>query len=127
MRDTGLIHYQLGVRSLDEVESRGLMGSSFEVFVGEEIYKGLHAACETTPTISYWRTRDGEEIDFIFQGDFGTVPIAVKSGLHVQSKNLATLQKFLATHNLDLGLVVTRGEELKLLSPKILQIPARLL
>jgi uncharacterized protein len=127
LRDTGITHYQLGIKSLLEAENKGVIGRSFETFVAEEFFKGLHSVSELTPQMSYYRTRDGEEIDFIFQGDFGVLPIEVKSGLKIQEKNVKTMENFLNVHDGHLGLVITRSEELRLVTPRILQIPASFL
>jgi hypothetical protein len=63
-------------------------GFSFESFVTEEIIRGLQTTMATQLEFSYYRTIDRSEVDLIIEGDFGTVPVAIKLGSVVKKGSL---------------------------------------
>jgi len=64
LRDTGLLHQLLGIRSDQELLSHPKCGASWEGYVIEEIFKSVN------PDESYfWGTHNGAEIDFVMVKD----------------------------------------------------------
>lgn len=123
MRDSGLLHYLLNIRTQEDLFRQTLIGQSFESFVIEEIVKGLNATDVTNYQAYYYRTRKGSEIDLILEGYFGLLPIEIKYSSSVKTKQLKALNEFIETHNLPLGIVVNKSEETLWLTDKIIQIP----
>jgi len=123
IRDTGLLHYLLGINDLEQLYAHPIIGQSFEGYVVEEILKGLNAIGVTNWKYYYFRTRKGNEVDLILKGYFGILPIEIKYGSSVQKKNLRNLSYFIAAHGLDFGLVINQSEEAMWLTDKIYQIP----
>lgn len=123
IRDTGLLHYLIRIKSFEELFEDPLVGFSFEAFVVEELIKGLQATSATNWEPYYYRTRNGAEIDLILDGFFGLLPIEIKYGTSVHLKQITALIQFVEEHNLPLGMVINQSESVEWITPKIVQIP----
>lgn len=62
LRDTGLLHYLLDVRTMTELESHPKVGASFEGFAIHELIAHLDAQPEEC---YFWRTHTGAEVDLL--------------------------------------------------------------
>jgi len=78
IRDSGLVHALLGIRTFNELLSHPVVGQSFEGFVIENL---LSAASDHTRA-SFYRTARGAEIDLVLElgGNHGTWAIEIKKG-----------------------------------------------
>ena len=125
LQDTGLINYILGINSINNLQGHSLFGRIWESFVIEELLKGFNNNLITVKPY-YYRTRNQAEIDLILEGDFGILPIEIKSGTLTTSKQIATLKSFIKEQNLPLGIIINNSlnPTPTFLSDKILQIPA---
>lgn len=123
MRDTGLLHYLLNIRTMDDLFHHAGVGYSFESFVIEEIIKGLNALGDTNWQAHYFRTRKGAEVDLVLEGYFGILPIEIKYSSSVSTKQLRSLNDFIEQHQLPFGMVINQSDEVIWLSDKIVQIP----
>lgn len=63
IRDSGLVHALLGIRSLEELEGHPVVGSSWEGFVVESILNALERTVQT----GYYRTAAGAEVDLVLE------------------------------------------------------------
>jgi predicted AAA+ superfamily ATPase len=72
----------------------------------------------------YFRTKNGAEIDLILEGSFGVLPSEIKVGQKTTLRDLTFLQRFITKENLPFGVVVNNSQEVRMLSEKIIQIPA---
>jgi len=127
LRDSGLLNYLGNITSREQLLRSPLVGQIFESFVIEEILKGLHASNIAKWDYSYYRTRNGAEIDLILEGSFGLVPIEIKFGVSTRLKQVTALTQFVRTHQLPFGIVINQSREVRLLSDCIVQIPAGVL
>jgi predicted AAA+ superfamily ATPase len=92
LRDAGLLHALLGIRSLDELLRHPAAGASWEGFVIEQILGTLAArGIETDPY--YLRTGDGYEIDLLLRCGGTSVAIEVKLSAGAQPQDLARLER----------------------------------
>ena len=123
LRDIGLIHYLLNIKNKEELVRSPKTGQIFESFVIEEILKGLAVKCLRPYRYSYYRTKNGSEIDLLIEGSFGLLPIEIKFSSFVETRSLTALNKFIKEHSLPFGLVINNSQEIKMVSEKILQIP----
>jgi len=123
IRDTGLLHYLLGIHNLEKLKSDPIVGASFEGFVCEELVKGLEALNITNWNVHYYRTRGGAEIDIIIDGPFGVLPIEIKYGSTIKRSSLKSLTTFVKDNNLPLGMVINQCDQVEWLTSKIVQIP----
>lgn len=72
-RDTGLLHYLLGIKSADELNLHPKLGASWEGFVIEEIIKS------TRPDEAYfWATHSGAELDLLLIKDNKRIGVECK-------------------------------------------------
>ena len=124
LRDSGLIHYLLNIKTKDQLLRSPKVGQIFESFVIEEILKGLSIKYTRYWNYSYYRTKNGAEIDLLIEGDFGLLPIKIKISSFVENRSLIALKQFIAEYSLPFGLVINNSQEIKMVSEKILQIPA---
>ena len=124
LRDTGLLHYLCGIDSREKLLRSPNFGQNFESWVIEEILKGMTASVTGKWDYYYFRTKNGVEVDLILEGRFGIIPIEIKSGSTTSIKNLKSLLYFVESRKLPLGIVINNDTEIRLLSDKIIQIPA---
>ena len=124
LRDSGLIHYLLNIKNKEELIRSPKAGQIFESFVIEEILKGLTFKYLRPWSYSYYRTKNGAEIDLVIEGSFGLLPIEIKLSSFVETRSLTALNKFITEYSLPFGLVINNSQEIKMVSEKILQIPA---
>lgn len=123
IRDSGLLHYLLGIHNLEGLMSDPIVGASFEGFVCEELVKGLEATDVTNWTVHYFRSRGGAEVDLILEGPFGVLPIEVKYGSSVTRRSLKSLTAFVKDNHLPMGMLINQGEQVEWVTPEIVQVP----
>jgi uncharacterized protein len=123
IRDNGLLHSILKIPNYDSLLNDPMVGQSFESFVIEEILKGLEATLTTNWDAHYYRTRNGAEIDLILRGEFGVLPIEIKHGSTIKMKQLQSLTSFVKEHDLPLGILINQTNEVKWITPNIINIP----
>ena len=124
VRDSGINHYLTGIDTREKLLRAAQVGHNFESFVIEEIIKGIQATKVTRWDYFYYRTKNGAEIDLILDGSFGILPIEIKFGHQTTLKQLTSLQQFVKRHDLPFGLVVNNSKEVRMLSEKVVQVPA---
>jgi len=124
LRDVGLLNYLGNITTREQLVRSPLIGQIFESFVIEEILKGMHASNIAKWDYSYYRTRNGAEIDLILEGSFGLIPIEIKFGTSTRLKQLSALTRFIQEQQLPFGIVINQATEIRMLSDHIIQIPA---
>ncbi|KAF0182370.1 MAG: Uncharacterized protein FD164_1209 [Nitrospirae bacterium] len=65
--DTGLAAYLMGLYSWDEIARSAMAGAFWETYAFNQIYSSLLARGIGSPSLYYWRTKDGREVDFIIE------------------------------------------------------------
>ncbi|MBU4253606.1 MAG: AAA family ATPase [Acidobacteria bacterium] len=86
------------------LEEKGeLFGKAFEHFIFTELaahssYSDLHY------TINFWRTRSGQEVDFIL--DEGRIAVEIKGKSHIDSKDMKGLVAFIDEYSPQKALIV---------------------
>jgi predicted AAA+ superfamily ATPase len=63
LRDSGILHLLLGIRSLGELEAHPGVGGSWEGFLIEQLHRALHTEPDE---LYFWRTQHGAELDLLF-------------------------------------------------------------
>jgi uncharacterized protein len=123
--DSGLLHYLLRIRSLERLYRHPGVGAAFEGFIAEEIIQGLRAI-ETAPWgANYYRTRNGAEVDLVLTSPDGDrIPVEIKFGISTRAADLISLSRFIEQENLPYGMVINNSEEIRMLTEKIIQLPA---
>jgi len=123
IRDSGLLHFMLKISTLEALVQNPIVGRSFEGFVTEELLKGLEASTATHWTAHYYRTRNRAEIDLVIDGEFGLLPIEIKTGLQIRGSDFGTLKLFIKEQNLPLGLLINNSDKVEWIADRILQMP----
>lgn len=123
IRDTGLLHHLLRIGSLSQLQISIVAGFTFEAFVIEEILKGLQDVRVQAQSY-YYRTHSGAEIDLILEGNFGVLPIEIKYGSTILSRQLRSMTEFIETHRLPFGLIINQADRIEWLTKNIVQVPA---
>ena len=123
LRDSGLITYLMNIKSREDLIRSPKIGSIFESFVMEEIFKGLNSDFCGRWHYSYYRTKNGAEVDLILEGDFGLLPIEIKFSSAVRERSLISLEKFIKEYLAPFGILINNAHEVKMLTKNIIQIP----
>jgi len=124
VRDSGINHYLAGIDSREKLLRAAQVGQNFESFIIEEIIKGIQASKVTRWDYFYYRTKNGAEIDLILDGSFGTLPIEIKFGRQTTLKQLTSIQQFVQRHDLPFGVLINNSNEIRMLSERLVQVPA---
>ena len=120
--DSGLCHCLLNIHSKEKLYFSRRVGLLWQAFVTEQIVRIFKD--QLIPyQIYHYHTRNGGEIDLLIEGDFGLVPIEIKLGTSVSSKQLKTLSQFIQEHKLNYGLLINNAQKPCWLTPQIAQIP----
>ncbi len=82
--DAGLAASLLGVREIGHLQTHPLRGALFETWVVAELLKAANNRGQA-PALSFYRTRDGLEVDLIAETAAGLHAIELKSGATVGS------------------------------------------
>jgi predicted AAA+ superfamily ATPase len=75
VRDTGLLHALLDIRTARQLESHAKVGASWEGLVIEQVIQALEAAPHEC---YYWRTHAGAELDLLFMRGTRRIGFEVK-------------------------------------------------
>ena len=126
IKDPILTNYLLNINSVSDLKSHPSFGNIWESFIIEQIIKNLEMHF-IRANYYFYRTHHQAEIDFVIEGDFGLIPIEIKSGSFTKSEQLITLKNFIKEHKCPYGLVINMGEEVKQLTESIYQVPASFL
>ena len=128
IRDSGLLHHMAAVRSVDQLYRRPGTGAVFEAFVIEEFIKNIHALESVPWKFSYYRTRNGAEVDLVLENaDRERIPVEIKFGMATRRSDLRNLSDFIKKENLTYGIVINNAEEVCQLTDSIIQVPAGVL
>lgn len=100
--DAGLAAWLLGVREPAQLRSHPLRGALCETWVVAELLKASHHA-GARPALSFYRTRDGAEVDLVAEIRRGCVAIEVKSGATVAGDFFAGFEPLRAALGADLA------------------------
>lgn len=90
--DTGLVCHLLGIRESAQLATHPLRGSIFENWVASELIKARANSGERG-ILSFWRTHEGSEVDFVIEGPRGVDLVECKSGQTVMPKMIEPLRR----------------------------------
>lgn len=124
LTDTGLLCHLVGLRSAEHAESGPMAGALYETAVACELVKSFtHRGLQ--PRLSFWRTSDGHEVDFVLELEGGIVALEAKSARTLRPDALKSLQVFRALHARDLlgAGVVHPGPALEFLGAGVASVP----
>jgi len=113
IRDSGILHCLLGIKTLDDVLSHPISGCSFEGFVIENI----KSIMSISQQMWFYRTSAGAEMDLVIEGGRNRIGIEIKRSLSpTPSKGLYNAIDDL---NLDKAYIIYPGDHSYALNSKI--------
>ncbi len=82
LRDSGIVHSLLGIKSFEELMSHSIVGMSWEGFCIEQVLNQIPKGWDAF----FYRTRAQAEVDLVLQKGFGQPPIMVEMKLSKSPK-----------------------------------------
>jgi predicted AAA+ superfamily ATPase len=123
LNDPGLAVFLSGYYELDDLKKAREYGAYFETLIYHHL-RLLTRLMTPAGRLSFWRTREGTEVDFVVEHGRRVMAVEVKSTINPGYRDISGLQAFLSEHpNAAAGLLVHSGREIKRLDNKILAIP----
>lgn len=127
--DVGTLCYLLGIREVEYLANNSMMGGhAFETFVFSQVYKRLlHRGRQ--PSIYFWRTSAGSEVDLLVEEQGKLWPIEVTSTATPKgsmAKGIAAFQADLGSQ-VGQGYLVHMGEQLLPAMARVTALPLYLL
>jgi predicted AAA+ superfamily ATPase len=126
LRDSGLLHHYLGIRTLEQLMSHPQMGHSWEAYVIENVLRGLDLTGRSYQT-SYYRSSGGAEVDLVLECNGKTIPIEIKFTQTVQAKHIQNIRAFMTEFSCPVGVVLCNCEQPTWLEPGIVAFPVNAL
>ena len=109
-RDTGLLHYLLNISSIEALRTSPYRGFSFEGFVIEQL-KRKHIRESSGASFYFYRTSQGDEIDFLVHDKKGLHAYEIKTSTTINAGDLKGFKRSLEQLGLRKGTVVYFGKE----------------
>lgn len=109
-RDTGLLHYLLNILSIEALRTSPYRGFSFEGFVIEQL-KRKYIRELSSARFYFYRTSQGDEIDFLVHDKKGLHAYEVKTSTTISVGDLKGFKRSLEQLGLKKGTVVYFGSE----------------
>jgi hypothetical protein len=92
--DTGLACHLTGIRSWGDLDRSPLAGKLWETYALGQVYRALLDASGARPSLWYWRTKDGQEVDFVIERGGGFEVIEAKLAEVVTESDLGGIRSF---------------------------------
>jgi hypothetical protein len=123
IRDSGVLHYLLGIASVDALVTSPARGNSFEGFMIEQIValENLH---RSGSGFYFFRTHTGAEIDLLIDRGQSRIGFEFKAGVAADPSDWAHLQGGVADGVIDRGILAYNGTRAFVVNEKIRVAPA---
>lgn len=118
-RDSGLLHYLLGIHSNEMLRASPYRGFSFEGLVIENIIQNLNADPKCRNEYFFYRTAEGDEIDLLVKTGSRLTAFEIKTSTSIEKRGLAGFCRSIEQLKIDKGVVIYLGKEDYALSSKI--------
>jgi predicted AAA+ superfamily ATPase len=122
-RDTGLLHYFLGILSPRALDTHPARGASWEAFVIDPL---VSAFSRTVPGSQafFWRTARGDEVDLLVEGGGKRIPFEIKRHSAPRAEDARGLLRCMTDLGLRRGYLVYPGREPYSLGHGVTTLPA---
>jgi uncharacterized protein len=118
-RDTGLLHYLLGIPYIETLRTSPYRGFSFEGLVIEQLKRKYIQESNGRADFYFYRTSQGDEIDFLVHDGKKLHAYEIKTSTTIDQKDLTGFRRSLDQLAIKTGAVVYFGEEDFLLDKQI--------
>ncbi len=122
-RDTGLLHYFLGIRSPAILDTHPARGASFEAFLIDQVISA-HRRVAPGSQAYFWRTAQGDEVDLLVDLGPRRVPFEIKLHSAPGRDDVPGLRRCLRDLELPRGYVLYPGRERYSLGGGVIALPA---
>ena len=109
-RDTGLLHFFLGIHSVETLDTHPARGMSWECFIIDQLISIFQQA-EPSGRPYFWRTSQGHEIDLLIDLGRTKIPIEIKLHSAPTDADAAGLRQCMQQLNLKQGYLIHSGRE----------------
>jgi predicted AAA+ superfamily ATPase len=124
-RDTGLLHYFLGIRSASELETHPQRGASWEAFIIDQLIAMFDRVAPGS-RYYFWRTARGDEVDLLVDAGDGPLPIEIKLSSAPNAQDASGLRRCMNDLGLQRGWLVYPGDQSYSLGGNVMAVPAAL-
>ena len=118
LRDTGLLHHLLNIRSHEDLDSHPVRGASWETFVLEDILR-REALAHPGSQAYFWRTAAGAEVDLVLERGSARTAVEVKTAVGGSGRQVRTLREALVDIDAASGWIVDQGRGIERLDHAI--------
>jgi predicted AAA+ superfamily ATPase len=125
-RDSGLLHYFLGIRSAAALETHPARGASFEAFLIDQLISAYRRVAPGSQAY-FWRTAQGDEVDLLIETRSRLIPFEVKLHSSPGPDAARSLWRYMADLELRRGYVIYPGRERYSLGRGVTALPAEAL
>jgi predicted AAA+ superfamily ATPase len=123
LNDPGLAVFLSGYYELEDLRKAREYGTYFETLIYHHL-RLLARLISPAGRLSFWRRRDGIEVDFVVEHGRRVMAVEVKSTKNPGYRDIAGLQSFLKENpGAASGLLLHSGREIKRLDEKIVAVP----
>lgn len=125
-RDSGLLHYFLGVRTPADLDIHPSRGASWEGFILDQMLSA-YLRHDASAQAWFWRTARGAEVDLLIEARGRLVPVEIKLHSSPDANDAKGLVQCMADLNLPRGYLVHSGRERYSLGASVTALPAEAL
>jgi predicted AAA+ superfamily ATPase len=118
LRDTGLLHHLLHIRTHEELEAHPVRGASWETFVIEDVLR-REAVAHPDSGAYFWRTAAGAEADLVLERGDRRIVVEVKTAYGGSGRQLRVLREAMRDIGAARGWIVDQGEGIERLDQAI--------
>ena len=122
-RDTGLLHYFLGILTPEALDTHPGRGPSWEAFVIDQLVSAFQRGLPGSQAF-FWRTAQGGEVDLLVEAGGRQIPFEVKLHSAPRAEDARGLLRCMGDLGLRRGYVVYAGRERYSLGQGVTALPA---
>ena len=126
LRDSGLLHYFLGIHEAKTLDVHPARGASWEGFVVEQIVNGFALEVPSAKAF-YWRTARGAEVDLLMVNERRAIPFEVKLHTSPRKRDVLGLVSCVKDLGIHSGYVIHAGDKEYSIGEGIVALPVRTL
>lgn len=122
-RDTGLLHYFLGILTPEALDTHPARGPSWEAFVIDQLVSAFQRALPGSQAF-FWRTAQGDEVDLLVEGGGRRIPFEIKLHSAPRAGDARGLLRCMNDLGLPRGYLVYPGRDPYSLGQGVTALPA---
>jgi predicted AAA+ superfamily ATPase len=123
-RDSGLLHYFLGILTPSALDTHPARGTSWEAFMIDQLVSAFQRALPGSQAF-FWRTAQGDEVDLLVEGGGRQIPFEFKLHSAPKAEDARGLLRCMNDLGLRRGYLVYPGREPYSLGHGVTALPAQ--